>query len=743
MFTRFRRTPRLVIVSNRLPVNVQVDGTDIRFGESTGGLVTGLRSYLKTLPIAAAEPSSYVWVGWPGGTVPKEAQESTTDRLRKTFNAAPVYLTDEEMEKFYLGFCNKTLWPLFHYFTSYAAYIPETWEQYRKINERFADAVAEVVSGGDFVWVHDYHLILLPALLRRRVPDAGVGFFLHIPFPSFEVFRLLPRAWRRELLEGMLGADLVGFHTYEYTQHFLQSVLRILEYDHHFGLITQPTHMTRVGTFPMGIDYPAFRNSGKDPLVIQEYQAFGKSLEGLKVVLSVDRLDYSKGILNRLQGFEILLERYPQYHGRVVLLIVVVPSRVAVDQYEQMKKQIEEAVGKINGRFGRIGWVPIVYQYRYVPFPPLAAMYGIGDIAMVTPLRDGMNLVAKEYVAARADRNGVLILSEMAGSAKELGEALIINPNYREEIAEALHDALEMSPDEQRRRMSIMQARLKRYDVRRWADDFISQLALMKREQEKYLAKLLPQDRRKQARKDYRRGTARLLLLDYDGTLVEFALRPQLARPGEALLGLLAALCADRHNTIVLVSGRDRNSLHQWFGALPLALVAEHGTWLKEANKPWEELRKAPDDWKERILPILQLYSDRLPGSFIEEKEHALVWHFRTADPEQRQIIVGELTDHMTAFTANVDIQVLLGSRVVEVRTAGANKGTAIRRWTSDDAHDFILAMGDDRTDEDMFKALPGRALSIKIGMGHSFARYNLRDPHEAVDFLKELAGYG
>ena len=741
MFPRSRRTPRLVIVSNRLPVNVRADGTDMRFEESTGGLVTGLRSYLKDLPVATVEPSSYLWVGWPGETVPATEQENVTARLRKSFNAAPVFLTDREMEDFYLGFCNKTLWPLFHYFTSYVAYLPETWEQYRKINERFADAVASVVAGGDYVWVHDYHLILLPALLRRRVPDAAIGFFLHIPFPSFEVFRLLPRAWRRELLEGMLGADLVGFHTYEYSQHFLQSVLRILEYDHNLGLITHPTHMTRVGTFPMGIDYPAFRNSARDPLVVKEREEFGKSLEGLKVILSVDRLDYSKGILNRLQGYEILLERYPQYHGKVVLLIVVVPSRVAVDQYEQMKKQIEEAVGKINGRFGRIGWVPIVYQYRYIPFHPLAAMYGLSDIAMVTPLRDGMNLVAKEYVAARADRTGVLIISEMAGSAKELGEALLINPYYREEIAEALRESMEMPPEEQRRRMSIMQGRLKRYDVRRWADDFISQLALMKREQEKYLAKLLPADMRKNARREYRKSRSRLLLLDYDGTLVPFALRPHLARPGDTVLSLLAALCADNLNTTVLVSGRDRESLQHLFGTLPLALVAEHGTWVKEAYKPWEEMRKAASDWRERVLPILQLYSDRLPGSFIEEKEHALVWHFRTADPEQRQIVVGELMDHITSFTANVDVQVLLGNRVVEVRTAGTSKGTAIQRWTSTESHDFILAMGDDRTDEDMFRALPDRAVSIKVGMGRSFAPYNVRDPREAVDFLKELAG--
>jgi trehalose 6-phosphate synthase/phosphatase len=440
---------RLVIVSNRLPFNVSIEGEKLSFRPSAGGLVTGLASVRESRKQLTALPSSCLWVGWPGSSVAAELRGKLIREALDRFQSFPVFLSEEQMEQFYLGFCNATIWPLFHYFPTYALYRPNFWEQYKQINQLFADALESVLKPDDVVWVHDYHLMLLPRLLKARHPQQSVGFFLHIPFPSFEVFRLLPGEWRREILEGLLGADLVGFHTHEYTHHFLQSVLRILGHEHRLGQVSAPDHVVKVETYPMGIDYERFAGAAADSETEREAKQLRATLPGIKLVLSVDRLDYSKGISNRLEGYELFLESNPKYHGNVALLMVVVPSRIGVMQYDLMKRQLEELVGKINGRFGRVGWTPVVYQYRHVPFSSLVALYSMSDVCLVTPLRDGMNLVAKE-APVLAERGCAVVLSREAGAAAELGpDALLVNPFDVIETAEALHTALSM-PQEQR-----------------------------------------------------------------------------------------------------------------------------------------------------------------------------------------------------------------------------------------------------------------------------------------------------
>lgn len=731
---------RLVIVSNRLPFTARVTDGNLVFAESTGGLVTGLASYLDGVGKDPDLPSEYVWVGWPGSTVPESLQGELRAKALQDHHSVPVFLTAEEMDQFYFGFCNRTVWPLFHYFPSITEFREEFWQQYVRVNQLFCDTLAEVVREDDVVWVHDYHLMLLPAMLKERTPSVPVGFFLHIPFPSFEVFRLLPGRWRRDLLHGMLGADLVGFHTYDYTQHFLQSVVRLLGHDNHLGTISSAQRVTKVETFPMGVDFAQFSRAVDHEDVIRERERLRGALEKKRAIVSVDRLDYTKGILNRLQGFESLLEAHPEYHGNVVLLMVVVPSRVMVDQYEALKKQIEEYVGKINGRFGSVGWTPIVYQYRYLSFHPLVALYAVSDVALITPLRDGMNLVAKEYVATRAKEDGVLILSEMVGAAKELGEAIIINPSNHEEIATALHDALEMSPEEQQRHMRIMRGRLQRYTVRRWAIDFVGTLSQTRTTQESYLAKLLTPASRPLMFEQYSKASKRIFLIDYDGTLVSFARRPWLATPTKEVLAVLTDLATVEGNTVVVVSGRDREPLEQWLGGLPVHLIAEHGMWLRDRGGEWALLKQLDGSWKGQIRPILELYADRLPGSFVEEKDFSLAWHYRVADPEQSAGLVGEVKDHLVTYTANIDLQVLHGSKVIEVRNSGVNKGVAARRWLDRGAFDFIFAAGDDWTDEDLFAALPETAWSLKVGIASTRARFNVRDIREILRLLESLA---
>lgn len=734
---------RLLVVSNRLPFTVAESQGKLIFQEAVGGLVSGLSAYLDSLKGSSFTKSEYIWVGWPGLSVDKKTKgqlEELTEKALCDFHAYPVFLTARAMEKFYQGFCNKTIWPLFHYFPSYCVYDEASWLHYKCVNKIFCDAVVQVIKPDDVIWIHDYHLMLLPKLLREKMPDVPIGFFLHIPFPSFEIFRLLPMKWRSEILEGLLGADLIGFHTYEYTQYFLRCVLRILGYEHNMGEIFLGNHVTKAETLPMGIDFQRFYNAASCAEVQEEKQKLVKTLPDFKLVLSVDRLDYTKAIIKRLQAYELFLERNPQWHGKVVLLLVVVPSRIGVEHYEQMKRQIDELVGKINGQFGSVSWTPVLYQYRFVPFHPLVALYAASDVALITPVRDGMNLIAKEYVAAKTDKTGVLILSEMAGAAKELGEAIIINPNNVQEIADALKEALEMPKDKQAKRNEIMQNRLRRYNVVRWADDFIRQLLSVKDRQKKFNARLLALSMREQLLKDFKKAARRLIFLDYDGTVAPFASHPQMAKPSEQLLKILKELSDDPTNTIILMSGRDKDNLQDWFGLLDMRLVAEHGVWIKEKNEDWRLIKPLTNDWKAPLRPVLEMYADRLPGAFVEEKEFSIVWHYRRADPELAYLRAKELMDDLVNFTANIDVQVLQGSKVIEVRCAGVNKGIAGMYFISKNNFDFMLAMGDDYTDEDLFKVLPETAYSIKVGLAHSSARFCLRSHIEATKLLEQLA---
>ncbi len=731
---------RLLVISNRLPVTVTRADGRLKFQESVGGLVTGLSAYLASLKDSAFTESEYVWVGWPGIAVEDNAQAEVKAALEE-LQAYPVFLPEATMENFYHGFCNKTIWPLFHSFPSYAQYHETHWAHYRQVNEAFCNAVMEIIKPGDAVWIHDYHLMLLPELIRARMPDTPVGFFFFFFFPPFEMFRLLPWKWRKEMLQGLLGSDLIGFHTFEYTEYFLRCVLRTLGGEHNLGRMLINDRIVKADTFPMGIDYRRFSGAVNEPEVRREKAELERTLAGLKVVLSIDRLDYTKGIINRLQGYESFLEKNPQWRKKVTLVMVVVPSRVGVERYQETKRQIDELVGKINGRFGSFNWTPILYQYKFLPFHPLTALYSVSDAILVTPLRDGMNLIAKEYLAVRAEQPGVLILSEMAGASNELGEAVVINPNNVEEIADALKDALSMPAEEQLQRNRVMQRRLKRYDVVRWADDFIRGLASLREEQKVLEARLLDTDEREQLLQDFGCARRRILLLDYDGTLSPLVEHPQMAAPSEELLKTLAALSKKHGARVVLISGRDKDTLQRWFGNLPIEMAGEHGAWLKERGKQsWHMLKPLDNGWKSQILPIMEMYADRLPGSFIEEKAYSIAWHYRKADAELASIRAKELMDNLVSFTASADIQVYRGHKVVEVRAAGVNKGHSSLHFTSKEKFDFILAIGDDETDEDMFKALPKTAYTIRVGMIASHARFNLRSQTEVGQLLCQLS---
>jgi trehalose 6-phosphate synthase/phosphatase len=733
---------KLLIVSNRLPITLVKASPSFQFQESVGGLASGLKSYLTTPRMSStiASQCSYLWVGWPGSTVDEGKKDALKAKLLSEHRAHPVFLSERSMDKFYHGFSNKTLWPLFHYFPSLTQFDEDSWNNYVEVNQAFCQSAIEVAEPEDIVWIHDYHLMLLPKMLRDLSPDLRLGFFLHIPFPSFEIFRLLPSKWRRQILEGLLGADLIGFHTYDYTHHFLRCVQRILGYDHDMGQVIAEDHLIKVGAFPMGIDYHEFNDAPIRPDVVKEKDDLRSAVGDCKIILSIDRLDYTKGIINRLKGYELFLKRRPEWQEKVILVLVVVPSRTKVEHYQQMKRQIDEIVGRINGRCGKISWMPILYNYKYLPFPQLIALYSLSDVALVTPLRDGMNLVAKEYLATKRDGRGVLILSEMAGASKEMGETIIINPNDMEEIAWALETALEMPEQEQVRCNRAIQSRLKRYNVCTWAEEFLKALLAFEEEQGRWEAKLLSPALKEELVKEFRGSHSRLLLLDYDGTLVPFAKHPMLARPSPELLKVLGALSADERTRVILISGRSKPELETWFEGLKVGLVAEHGVWIRELGESWKMLKPLKSDWKSKVLPLLERYSVRLPGSFVEEKEFSLAWHYRMSDPEMASSLAEDLIDGLVSFTANIDLQVVRGNKVVEVRNAGVDKGNAGLYLLKKCDFDFVLAIGDDWTDEDLFKALPEVAHSIRVGLGKSYARHSLHRHEEVIQLLQELA---
>lgn len=729
---------RLLVVSNRLPFTVSSRDNKLVFHGSPGGLVSGLTAYLEW---ARQDPSrtDYLWIGWPGIEVEESSHEQLKSKAARQ-KAWPVFLDAATMERFYQGFCNSTIWPLFHYFPNYAKFREEDWAQYVKVNETFRDSILKVYQPNDTVWVHDYHLMLLPRLLREKLPDVSIGFFLHTPFPSYDIFRTLPTRWRREILEGILGADLIGFHTIDYTQHFLRCILRILGQEHTFGQVLMDGERTvKVDTFPMGIHYSQIHDAAKSDDIQQEALGLRERLGNRKIILSQDRLDYTKGIKHRLEAYAIFLERYIQWQRKVVLVLSVVPSRLGAEHYEQMKEEIDKLVGNINGKFGTIDWTPIVYRYRFLPYNQLLSLFTISDVALVTPLRDGMNLVAKEYVASKTNQKGVLILSEMAGAARELGEALIINPNDISEIVDAIKTALEMPETEQVRRNQAMQTRLERYDVIKWGQDFTDKLHSIKEQQKKFSAKLLDASTREKLITDYTASQKRMLFLDYDGTLSPFKDRPETAVPEKALLAILNTLSEDSRNNIVIISGRHRKLLQEWFGPLNLGIVAEHGAWIKEKGKDWVPTIKVESNWKEKVRPTLRGYEDRLPGSLLEEKEFSLVWHYRGADPELAYVRSKELADELSYFTENTELQVLQGIKSIEVRNVGINKGMAAKLLLSASTFDFILAMGDDWADEALFEVIPDQAYSIKVGLAKSYAKFNLRNHHEVIQLLMDL----
>ena len=718
---------RVINISNRLPVTV---GETIT--KSSGGLVAALEGL-------SADEYALTWIGWPGGAIEDPTRREEIDRiLQEEHGCIPVFVSEEEVAGHYEGFSNSSIWPLLHYMPNFMRYDPAWWGHYRTVNERFTDKVLEMAQPGDLVWVHDYQLMLMPQMLHERMPELKIGFFLHTPFPSFETFRCHPK--RRELVAGMLGANLIGFHTFGYMRHFRSTVLRLLGLESEITRIRhEDGHVTAMGVFPIGINSHKFEETLDTPEFARRASDFVQANAGKHVVLSVERMDYTKGILHRLDAIEQFLSQLtPEGRDSIKFIFVSVPSREEVEEYQELRAETEARIGRINGTYATLSSSPIRFIHGSVDFVDLCALYATADVAMVTPLIDGMNLVAKEYIACQHEHDGVLILSEFAGAAEELANAILVNPYDARTVAEELAQALVMTDDEKRAANQPMRERVMKFDAQHWARSFIQQLASS--EPPHATASEDISIAAAQVRSAISAGARVALFLDYDGTLREIEREPRAAMPTAEIRALLHSLASCANVEPCIVSGRSHQDLELFFPDPIVACVSEHGAAIRRVGqRDWEQWdRDISYAWKDEIRDLLRIYEQSTPGSFVEEKRTSLVWHHRKTDPEFGTWKAHQLTHEVGTMMANEPVKIRQGRKIVEVVSSEISKAIAIRRLLHENDYALVLCAGDDQTDESMFEIDAPNFISIKIGPEPSRARYRLRDPTAFRGFLRD-----
>lgn len=694
---------------------------------SSGGLVSALD------PVH--EEGRSIWVGNLGGDPTPEVSKKLSE---SRYVNVPV--SAAETRDYYLGYSNTALWPLFHYLQERCLFSRSHFAAYERVNERFAEAVAKLITPETRVWVHDYQLMLVPGMLRQMVPSARIGFFLHTPFPSSEVFRLLPE--KVKLLNGLLGADVIGVHTYDYARHLVSALRRVAGVSIREGLVELDGRTVQVATQPIGIDVATIRKAATTQAAEYRISELKRMLAGRRMILGVDRLDYTKGIPLKLEAYRKLLEKSSRWRNQVVFIQVAVPSRTEIPSYKSQKEEVDRLVGEINGAYGTAGRVPIHYVYRSIPQTELGALYRSADVGFVAPIRDGMNLVAKEYIACQKDGDGMLVISEFAGAAPELGEALRTNPYDIDGSAEALQRALEMAPAERRRRMAAMVRRVEYNDVHTWVRRALRSLEQMREAPSSIPPMLEPEALADQLRPALAGAQRPLILFDYDGTLREFTAIPGDASPSPAILRLLKSAAAVKGATVFVVSGRDRETLADWLGDLGIGLIAEHGVFRRNpGSSVWIDAPGLADTrWKDEVRPILNEYANRTPGARVEEKTAAMVWHFRNAEEDLALWQARELRNHLAEYMSGAPIEVMQGAMIVEVRQQGITKGAAYTAVAEQmGPFDFTIALGDDTTDEDTFAALPPDAFSVHVGEGPSRARAALASPAAVRTFGRVL----
>lgn len=722
-------------------------------------------------------------------------QEEVSQRLLEEFHCVPTFLPPDLQQKFYHGFCKQYLWPLFHYMLPMSPdhgsrFDRVLWQAYVSANKKFADKVVEVLNPeDDLVWVHDYHLMLLPTFLRRRFYRVKLGFFLHSPFPSSEIYRTLPV--RDEILKAFLNSDLVGFHTFDYARHFLSCCSRLLGLDYeskrgylgidYFG------RTVFVKILPVGVHlrhHEAAMNHPSASIMVKEIQ---KQFEGKRLILGVDDMDIFKGISLKLLALEHLLQQNSKYHGKLVLVQIVNPARSTGKDVQETKSETYEITNRINRNYGRPGYQPVILIERPMPLFEKTAYYAMAECCIVNAVRDGMNLIPYKYIICRQGspnldqamgiapekpRSSMLVVSEFIGCSPSLSGAIRVNPWNIEAVADALNIAISMPDFEKQLRHEKHYRYVSSHDVAYWSRSFVQDLERACKDHYSKrcwgigfglsfrVVALSPSFRKLSVEyivSAYSRTKRRAIYLDYDGTVVP---EISIARtPSPGLISLLNSLCNDPKNTVFIVSGRGRDSLGEWFSSCEkLGIAAEHGYFLRwNKNLDWEMSPIATEnDWKKMAEPVMQLYTEATDGSYIESKESAIVWHHQDADPDFGSCQAKELLDHLENVLANEPVVVSRGHNIVEVKPQGVSKGRVAEKVISQlasegKAPDFVLCIGDDRSDEDMFETILSKAscpslpvapeiFACTVGQKPSKAKYYLNDTREVMRLLQGLA---
>ncbi|CDH50920.1 trehalose 6-phosphate phosphatase [Lichtheimia corymbifera JMRC:FSU:9682] len=706
-----------------------------------------------------------IHIGWTGeihGQPDAETNNKTTlelahddkERLAKDLEEAhgciPLYLDSESVAGHYDGYCKTMLWPLFHYLiwndATDGRLERKQWEAYAMVNRKYAELVCQHYREGDIIWVHDYHLLLVPGMVREKLPKARIGLFIHAPFPSSEIFRCLPK--RQEILKGMLGANLVGFQTYSYARHFISTCTRIFGYESNPDGVEEEDHFCHVGTFPIGIDVDRVETMRKDKDVQYKMKAIADMYTGKKIIVGRDKLDLVKGVLQKLAAFEKFLMDYPEWRNQVVLIQVTDGSTT---ESAKLENKVSEIVAHINGTYGSLEFTPVHHYHHQVQPDDLYALLSIADAALITAVRDGMNTTSLEYVICQQEKHGPLILSEFTGTAGSMSSALMVNPWDYAGLAKAINDALLMSEEDKLSRHLQLLDHVKSHTASFWAHSFIKLLVQSIASSEQ--TSNTPVLRMDYLLPAYQQSKRRLLCFDYDGTLTPICKTPSAAVPPPDMLRALEKLCQDPRNDVWVISGRDETALDRWLGHIDgIGLSAEHGCFIKYPHSDkWINLTEHVDmGWKHDVIDIFTYYTERTTGSFIEHKRCSITWHYRLADPEYGAFQAKECQNHLeNAILSKLPVEVLVGKKNLEVRPTSINKGEVVNRLLAAHHYDFVMCCGDDKTDEDMFKKLrkaqnltDDQIFSVMVGSEDKKTRalWRLQNVQEVIDTIARMA---
>lgn len=665
-----------------------------------------------------------IHIGWTGpireqGTRNKVAPNKLAmeDKIKlqallwETGHIVPVFL-DKKSHGHYEGYCKQVLWPVFHYLVQTSSGDTRAekrhWDDYVAVNRQFADTVIDRYQPNDIIFINDYHLLLVPEMIREKLPDAAIGIFLHATFPSSEIFRCLQT--RNKILQGMLGANLIGFQTYSYARHFISSCTRVLGCETTQVGVSYNGTMVSVGAFPIGVDCNRVEKFSKQPGVKPKMDAIQDMYAGKKIIVGRDKLDSTKGILQKLHAFEGFLRDYPDWRNKVVLIQVATPT---YGDHSKLEAKISEAVSHINGTYGSLEFTPVHYFHQDIDRDEYYALLSVADLALITCSRDGMNTTSYEYILCQHNKqdHGQLILSEFAGTAGSLGAAILVNPYDYAGVARSIEEALTMSSDEKTTRHEKLYNHVTSHTADFWAHTFIKQLVSVS-EQQELQSHATPKLDITQLTKDYKSAKKRIMFFDYDGTLTPIVSVPSDAKPLPAMLKALQVLCNDPKNIVWVVSGRDQAVLDEWLGSniKNIGLSAEHGCYVKGVGSTeWSSVADGIDmSWKTDVEEIFNYYTERTQGSFVEHKKSSITWHYRLADAEYGAFQAKECQNHLeNAIVSKFPVEILVGKKNLEIRPMSVNKGEIVKKILAKNSDtNLVICAGDDKTDEDMFRAL-------------------------------------